>query len=220
MRFRDRTDAGKRLAGELVPLELIDPIVLALPRGGVPVAAEIARRIAAPLDLIQVCKLGVPGEPELAAGALVDSDPPDAVFNAEVVRALGLTEAQLTRMVSDASAELERRRRFFGRVQPVAVTGKTAILVDDGVATGASMKAAIRALRRRLPLAIIVAIPVAPRRVATELAAAADRLVCLERPVSFVAVGAHYGDFTQLVDEDVVVILRRFEASPPAGSAG
>ena len=220
MKFRDRADAGRRLADRLDALGLADPVVLALPRGGVPVAAEIARRLAAPLDLVQVRKLGVPGEPELAAGALVDGDPPDAVFNADVMHALGLSEAQLARTVADASAELERRRRAFGRAQPVSVAGRTAVLVDDGAATGVSMKAAIRALRRRLPRDIIVAIPVAPRDTAAELAAEADRLVCLEQPARFVALSCHYHDFPQLTDGEVVAILGSFGSPPRTEGAG
>lgn len=216
MMLRDRTDAGRKLAARLAALAPVDPVVLALPRGGVPVAAEIARALSAPLDLILVRKLGVPGQPELAAGALVDGEAPEAVFNADIVQACGLSPAQLARMVAEARAELERRRRAFGAAPPVAVGGKTAIVVDDGVATGASMKAALRALKRRLPREIIVAIPVAPSDTAAELATEADRLVCLERPARFVALSCHYRDFPQLTDEEVVAILRQFGVPPPA----
>jgi len=175
--FRDRSDAGKKLAAKLATFGLTDPVVIALPRGGVPVAAEIARALAAPLDLVIVRKLGAPGQPELAAGALVDGDPPDVVLNADIVQACGLSDAALAQLVAHERLELDRRRRAFGRARPVQVTGRTVIVVDDGAATGASMKAAIRALRRRSPREIIVAIPAAPRETAAELAAMADRLV-------------------------------------------
>ncbi len=211
-KFRDRSDAGRQLAAKLATLGLPDPVVIALPRGGVPVAAEIARALAAPLDLVIVRKLGTPSQPELAAGALVDGDPPDAVLNADIVRACGLSDAALARLVANESLELERRRHAFGRARPVSVTDRTAIVVDDGAATGANMKAAIRALRRRSPREIIVAIPAAPQDTAAELAAVADRLVCLEQPVRFLALGYHYRDFPQLTDEEVIAILRPFEA--------
>jgi len=216
--FRDRSDAGKKLAAKLATFGLADPVVIALPRGGVPVAAEIARALAAPLDLVIVRQLGAPGQPELAAGALVDGDPPDVVLNADIVQACGLSDAALAQLVAHERLELDRRRRAFGRARPVQVTGRTVIVVDDGAATGASMKAAIRALRRRSPREIIVAIPAAPRETAAELAAMADRLVCLEQPAPFLALGHHYRDFPQLPDEEVIAILRRFEApTPPDG---
>jgi len=216
--FRDRSDAGKKLAAKLATFGLTDPVVIALPRGGVPVAAEIARALAAPLDLVIVRKLGAPGQPELAAGALVDGDPPDVVLNADIVQACGLSDAALAQLVAHERLELDRRRRAFGRARPVQVTGRTVIVVDDGAATGASMKAAIRALRRRSPREIIVAIPAAPRETAAELAAMADRLVCLEQPAPFLALGHHSRDFPQLPDEEVIAILRRFEApTPPDG---
>ncbi|MGB7423115.1 MAG: phosphoribosyltransferase family protein [Comamonas sp.] len=213
--FGDRSDAGKKLAAQLATFGLADPVVMALPRGGVPVAAEIARALAAPLDLVIVRKLGAPGQPELAAGALVDGDPPDVVLNADIVQACGLNDAALAQLVAHERLELERRRRAFGRARPVPVTGRTVILVDDGAATGASMKAAIRALRRRAPREIVVAIPAAPRETAAELAAMADRLVCLEQPAPFLALGHHYRDFQQLPDEEVIAILRQFEAPTP-----
>ncbi len=219
MMFRDRTDAGKKLASRLTTLGLADPVVLALPRGGVPVAAEIARALGAPLDLIIVRKVGAPGEPELALGALVDGDPPDVVFNADVVQAWGLSEAELSRLVARERAETERRRQVYGPARPWPVAGKTAIIVDDGVATGATVKAAIRALRRRSPREIVVAVPVAPPRTAAELAAQADRLVCLDRPARFLALGFLYRDFPQLTDEEVIHILGQFGPPDASGSA-
>jgi putative phosphoribosyl transferase len=218
MMFRDRTDAGKKLASRLTALGLADPVVLALPRGGVPVAAEIARALRAPLDLIIVRKLGAPGEPELAVGALVDGDPPDVVFNADVVQACGLGEAELSRLVARERVEMERRRQVYGQVRPCPVAGKTAIVVDDGVATGATVRAAIRALKRRLPREIVVAVPVAPPDTAAELAAEANRLVCLDRPARFLALGFHYRDFPQLTDEEVINILGQFWPPETSGS--
>src|SRR5690606_18822431 len=140
--FRDRSDAGKKRAAKWVPLGLTHPVVIALPRGGVPVAAEIAQAPAAPLDRVIVRQLGAPSHPALAAGALVDGDPPDVVLNADIVQACGLSDAALAQLVAHERLELERRRRAYGRSQPVSVTGQTVIVVDDGAATGASMKAA------------------------------------------------------------------------------
>ena len=161
--FRDRQEAGRKLAEELVELKLADPVVLALPRGGVPVAAGIAHALKAPLDLVIVRKVGVPGNPELAVAAIVDGNPPDVVLNREIVEAYNLDDSELRMLVNRERPELERRRVvYLGDRHPISVAGKTAILVDDGAATGTTMKVAIRALKRRSPREIIVALPVAP----------------------------------------------------------
>ncbi|RUM95967.1 phosphoribosyltransferase [Pseudaminobacter arsenicus] len=218
--FRDRQDAGRKLAGELEKLGLADPVVLALPRGGVPVAAEIARALKAPLDLVIVRKVGAPGNPELAVAAIVDGDPPDVVLNREIVEAYELDDAALRDLVARARPELERRRRVYRAGRPlVPIAGKTALLVDDGAATGTTMKVAIRALQRRSPREIVVALPVAPPETIEELACEADRVVCLSQPARFFALTYHYRDFPQLTDETMIAMLpppqRRAKGSSP-----
>lgn len=211
--FRDRTEAGKRLAAEVAALALPDPVVLALPRGGVPVAWEVAQALAAPLDLVIVRKVGAPGNPELAAASIVDGDPPDLVPNPEIVAAYGLNDADLRAMAAREQPELERRRRVYraGR-PPLPVAGRTAVLVDDGAATGTSMKAAVRAIRRRAPAAVVVALPVASSEAVAELSELADRVVCLDQPPHFEALGYHYGEFHQLRDAEVLDYLARASA--------
>lgn len=209
MMFRDRQQAGRKLAKELLKLKLARPVVLALPRGGVPVAAEIADALRAPLDLVIVRKVGAPGNPELAVAAIVDGDPPDIVLNREIVEVYGLDDAQLRALVARERPELERRRLAYrsGRPSP-STANKTVVLVDDGAATGTTMKVAIRALQRRSPHEIVVALPVAPPEVVVDLAREANRIVCLSQPARFFALGHHYHDFPQLSDEEVVLTLR------------
>lgn len=208
MRFRDRTAAGEALAARLTALAPRHPVVLALPRGGVPVALPVARALGAPLDLILVRKIGCPGNPELAAGAVVDGPAPETVFNADVLRMIGAAEADFTPAVGAKLAEIAARRdRWLSGRAPVDVTGATAIVVDDGIATGASMKAALRALRRRGPAAIWLAVPVAPAEALADFAALAERVICLHAPTDFVAVGAHYDRFDQVADEAVTRML-------------
>ena len=219
--FRDRHEAGRLLAerirryleheGDLPP-----PVVLALPRGGVPVGFEIARALGAPLDVVLVRKIGLPHHPELAAGAVVDGPEPVVVWNEEVLGSSGVSEAALEAVRRRELAEIERRRAHYlaGR-EPPPVEGRSVILVDDGVATGATMLAAIRGIRRRDPARVIVAVPVAPPDTLDRLAREADEVICLECPAWFWAVGAHYRDFRQLSDEEVVALLR--EAATFAG---
>jgi putative phosphoribosyl transferase len=208
--FRDREEAGRKLGEKLLELKLPDPVVLALPRGGVPVGSEIAEALAAPLDIVIVRKVGAPGNPELAVAAIVDGEPPDVVLNREIVEAYRLDDAELRALVSRERPELERRRRAYlnGR-KPHPVAGKTVILVDDGAATGTTMKVAIRALKRRGPREIIVALPVAPLDTLADLAGEVGRIVCLSKPTRFLALGYHYRDFPQLTDEEVVNALGR-----------
>jgi putative phosphoribosyl transferase len=211
--FPDRQEAGRKLAEELVKLKLADPVVLALPRGGVPVAAEIADALKAPLDLVIVRKVGAPGNPELAVAAIVDGNPPDVVLNREIVEAYNLDDAELRFLVSRERPELERRRvAYLGDRQPLTTAGKAVILVDDGAATGTTMKVAIRAIKRRSPREIVVALPVAPPDILTELAGEADRIICLSRPARFFALSYHYRSFPQLSDGDVVSLLRHHAA--------
>lgn len=208
--FCDRQEAGRLLGQELVGLSLHAPVVLALPRGGVPVASEVAAALAAPLDLVIVRKVGAPGNPELAVAALVDGDPPDVVLNREIVEAYRLDDAALATLVKDERPELERRRTAYRDSRPpLSIAGKTAVLVDDGAATGTTMKVAIRALKRRSPAAIIVALPVAPPQIVAELSQEADRVVCLAQPPHFRALSYYYLHFEQLDDEDVIAAMDR-----------
>lgn len=205
--FRDRQEAGQKLGASLDLLQLKDPIVLALPRGGVPVAAEVAKALKAPLDLVIVRKVGAPGNPELAVAAIVDGDPPDVVLNREIVEAYALDDSALRVLIAQERPELERRRAVYrGKDLPLSVAGKTVIVVDDGAATGTTMKVAIRALKRRSPRKIIVALPVAPMDTADELAQEAD-LICLNQPARFRALSYYYGNFPQLSDNEVLDIM-------------
>jgi predicted phosphoribosyltransferase len=206
--FRDRTEAGEALAEALEGLALPDPVVLALPRGGVPVAAPVARRLKAPLDLLLVRKIGAPGHEELAVGAVADGPVHEAVFNKPVLAMLGMTEAEFAPAIARKLAEIEARRAtYLGDAAPVSVEGRTAIVVDDGIATGATAKAALLGLKRRHPASVILAVPVAPADTLAELEPLVDRVVCLDVPRDFYAVGAHYRDFPQVEDEEVIALL-------------
>ncbi len=207
--FDDRKQAGQALAVALEVLKLQHPVVLALPRGGVPVADEIAKALDAPLDVIVVRKVGAPGNPELAVAAIVDGDPADIVLNREIVEAYRLGNSELADLIRRERPELERRRTAFrGARHRLSIEGKTAIIVDDGAATGTTMKVAIRALKRRSPREIVVALPVAPPDTVAELSLEADRVVCLSQPVHFRALGYHYKAFPQLADEEVARALQ------------
>ena len=207
--FRDRTEAGEALAEALMGLDLPDPVVLALPRGGLPVAAPVAARLDAPLDLLLVRKIGVPRHEELAVGAVVDGPAHAAVFNAGVLSMLGLREADFADTVVAKLAEIETRRsRYLGDAAPVPVEGRTAIVVDDGIATGATVKAALIGLRHRAPRQVVLAVPVAPADSLADLEPLVTRIVCLEVPLPFLAVGAHYRDFSQVEDAEVIAIVR------------
>jgi putative phosphoribosyl transferase len=207
--FDDRQQAGRHLAAELLKLDLPQPIVLALPRGGVPVAAEIAKTLDAALDLVIVRKVGAPGNPELAVAAVVDGDPPDVVLNREIIETYALGNSQLAALIKRERPELERRRvAYRGDRHPLSVDGKTVIIVDDGAATGTTMKVAIRALRRRAPREIVVALPVAPPETVAELSLEAEKVVCLSQPAHFHAPGYHYRTFPQVSDAEVVEALR------------
>jgi predicted phosphoribosyltransferase len=209
MQFADRSDAGRRLAGRLSELNLVEPVVVALPRGGVPVGLEVARTLAAPLDIILVRKIGAPGHEELAAGAVVDGESPQLVLNADVVRSYGIDQAWLDQQQALQLQEIARRRQLYLGDRPRApVAGRTAIVVDDGIATGATIRVALRAMRRLGPKALVLAVPVAAAEVLTRLAGEADRLVCLHTPRHLVAVGQFYRDFRQVQDAEVVAMLK------------
>ena len=203
-----REEAGRRLAQRLLPYRGRDAVVLALPRGGVPVAAEIAGALNAPLDLLFVRKIGLPGQPELAYAAVVDGNPPEVVINEDVARYEPMSPSELAQVTREEIAEIERRRQIYmaGR-SPLNVTGRDVIVVDDGLATGTTARAALKSLRRRLPSRLVLAVPVAPQDTLRELRALVDELVCLETPEPFRAIGLHYQDFHQLEDEEVLAIL-------------
>jgi predicted phosphoribosyltransferase len=215
--FADRADAGRQLAAALAGYRDRDPVVLALPRGGVPVAAEIAAGLAAPLDVVLVRKIGVPFEPELAMGAVVDGDAPLIVRNEDVIRLARIDEASFESAAEAEVGELERRRRYLGGRMRAAVVGRTAIVVDDGVATGATTRAALRATRMRSPKWLVLAIPVAPTESLAALRGDADDVVCLEDHAFFGAISNYYRDFGQISDHAVIDILRRFPTSRRAG---
>jgi predicted phosphoribosyltransferase len=207
MVFRDRTDAGRQLAAKLTPM--IDPssaIVLALPRGGVPVAFEVARSLRAPLDVFLVRKLGVPGREELAMGAIASGGV--RVVNEDVMRELDIPLRWLDIAAADESAELRRREQAYrhGRAA-LDVRDKSVILVDDGLATGATMRAAVAALRKMGPAKIVVAVPVGAPQTCDELRALADNVICLKQPEPFYAVGSWYQNFEQTTDEEVRELL-------------
>ncbi len=214
--FLDRADAGRRLARALAGYKDMHPVILALPRGGVTVAAEVAAALQAPLDLLIVRKVGVPMQPELAMGAVVDGRQPIVVRNEEVIRLAGVTEAEFEAACAAEIAEIERRRRRYlaGR-RRAAIEGQVVVVVDDGIATGASVRAALRALRSRGPKELVLAVPVAPPDARDMLRGDADAFICLETPPRFGAIGYFYDDFTQVSDEEVVATLARF----PAGAA-
>ncbi len=215
MRFADRADAGRRLARVLADYCDRDPVVLALPRGGLPVAAEIAAALAAPLDVVLVRKIGVPWQPELAMGALVESDDPIVARNDDVIRAAGIDERAFETARIRALSELEGARlRLVGNRPRARIAGCAAILVDDGVATGATARAALQSIRRRGAKTLTLAVPVASAAALAALKREADDLVCLETPTRFGAVSAFYVDFGQVEDEEAVAILARF--SPAA----
>jgi predicted phosphoribosyltransferase len=220
MVFRDRTEAGQFLASRLAPYaNRPEVLVLALPRGGVPVAFEIAQALHAPLDVFLVRKLGVPGQEELAMGAIATGDV--RLLNDEVVRVLGIPDQVIDAVAVEEQQELERRERFYrdDRPQPL-VYGHTVILVDDGLATGSSMRAAIAALRRLHPARIVVAVPVGASETCQELQAEVDEVVCGHTPEPFLAVGRWYEDFSQTTDEEVHDLLERAAEAQPAGSPG
>ncbi len=211
--FQDRAEAGRLLAGRLARMGLADPVIYALPRGGAPVAAEIARKLDAPLDLIFSRKIGAPRQPELALGAAVDGENPEIVVNADIVAAMGVGRKEIERLAAVQFEEIERRRALYlGNAAPVVASGRTAVLVDDGIATGASMEAAIHALKRRGPRTLVVAAPVAARSAVLRLGEQVDEIVTLAAPPTFCAIGEFYLDFHQLDDAEVMALMADFAA--------
>ena len=217
--LEDRADAGRRLAARLAGFGDEDPIVLALPRGGVPVGAEVSRSLGAPLDIFIARKLGAPNQPELGIGAVAQGGV--LVLNERIVRALGLSEEHVRRAAEEELREVERRLRLLRGDRPEpSVEGRTVILVDDGLATGATARAAVLALGERAPRRLVLAVPVCPPRTADLLHPEVDELVVLETPEDFYAVGSYYGNFEQVTDEEVVRLLElaRMEGGGPGGT--
>jgi putative phosphoribosyl transferase len=217
MQFVDRRDAGKQLAAELADFAQDQPVVVALPRGGVPVAAELARALGAPLEILAVRKLGAPGNPELAVGAVAEDG--TGVLDPRSAGQLGMTQAMLDETLARESDELKRRvERYRDGRAPIALAGRTVIVVDDGLATGMTDLAAVRALRKRGARRIMVAAPVGSGESVSMLAAEADRVICLTIPERFFGVGVWYEDFAPVSDEEVIALLA--EAGSPAAPLG
>ncbi|WP_274423349.1 phosphoribosyltransferase [Chelativorans sp. YIM 93263] len=206
--FKNRTDAGERLARELEHFSDVNPVVLALPRGGVPVAFEVAKALKAPLDVLMVRKLGAPNHPEYGIGAVVDGSDPQVVLNEEAMQIVRPPREYVEAEKERQLAEIERRRaEYLAGRRPIPLAGRTAIVVDDGIATGGTIRVALNALRRAKAASIALAVPVAPREVLDILHEDADEVICLSAPVDFRAVGLHYEDFGQTSDAEVVRLL-------------
>jgi putative phosphoribosyl transferase len=212
--FTNRESAGHQLCERLHYLRGQNPVVLALPRGGVPVASAVAEGLAAPLDVVLVRKIGVPWQRELALGAVVDGPEPQIFINRNLATELAIEESYISGETAHQLAEIERRRKaYFGEREPIPLAGRTVILVDDGIATGSTMRIAARAVRKAGAAKTIIAVPLAPEDTLDELRTEADEIVCLDMPHPFIAVGAHYTEFAQLSDADVIAILARHRAS-------
>lgn len=209
--FEDRTDAGRRLADALKRRGFANPLVLALPRGGVPVAVEVAKSLQAPLDLLMVRKIGAPDQPELAVAAVAavaDGAEQALAIDEDTLSLCGVSRDYVTRELPAQLKEIERRRALYLKGRPaVPVLGKTVLVIDDGIATGTTARAAVRALRYRHPARIVLAVPVAPYAEIEALRTEVDEIVCLQTPAWFDAVGTHYHHFGQVSDDEVVALL-------------
>jgi len=216
--FRNRKQAGELLAEEVARRAFPDPIVLGLPRGGVPVAAEVAAKLKAPLDIVLVRKIGAPMQRELAVGAVVDGGAPEIVRNEELISLVGLTENEFQQEAKRQLEIIEERRKLWvaGRSR-IPVKGKTAIIVDDGIATGATVKASLHALKRQGPQRIVIATPVASRESLEELRRETDDVICLETPEYLGAIGFFYAEFSQVSDAEVSRILDSMSAEGMPG---
>jgi len=213
--FRDRAHAGQELAEALQHLAADSPLVLALPRGGVPVAFEVAQRLRAPLDLVLVRKIGAPGNEELALGAVIDGAEPKWVINQELLNQIAPPPSWFEEEMQRQLTELERRRhRYCGERPAPVLTDRCVIVIDDGIATGATVRAALKGLKQSKPSHVVLAVPVGPRDVIEMLKTEVDELVCLAMPEPFIGVGCHYGNFEQTSDEQVVDLLA--QAAGPA----
>jgi len=214
--FADRTEAGRKLASELMHLKSGNPVVLALPRGGVPVAFEVARALRAPLEIVLARKIGAPDQPELGLGAVVDGVHPQVVLNQELVELVQPGETYLRDEEQRQLREIERRRALYGLAgRAVEFANRTVVVVDDGIATGGTVRAVLQAIRNQPHGRVVLAVPVAPADTIRELAPLTDEIVCLMSPEPYLAVGVHYRDFTQTTDEEVIDLLRRARIQSP-----
>ena len=218
--FANRRAAGRQLAERLQHLRPDHPLVLALPRGGVPVGFEIASSLGAPLDIVLVRKVGVPWQPELALGAVVDGADPQVLINEDLAAELGIDQSYIASETTRQLEEIERRRKiYFGSRPPASLVHRTVIIVDDGIATGSTIRVALRAVKKAGAERVILAVPVAPNDTLLQLRQEADEIVCLLLPDPFIAVGAHYLEFSQLADDEIIPLLEerhRAMASSPA----
>lgn len=218
--FTDRTDAGRKLLENLPPLDPAGTVVLALPRGGVPVAEVIAEGLGAPLDIVFVRKVGMPGHRELALAAVTNGSDPALTVNEALARSTGFGRDRIWELAQPELHEIARRRDLYlGGRAALPLKGKTVIVVDDGIATGATMRASLALVRKRQPARVILAVPVAPADTLDSLAALADEVLCLETPSPFYAVGTHYRNFEQVSDAEVAAALSR-SAERNAGEPG
>jgi predicted phosphoribosyltransferase len=214
MLFQNRTDAGRQLAKALLKYKSRHPVILALPRGGVSVAAEVAAALDAPLDLLLVRKIGLPSQPELAMGAVTDGEEPTIIRNSDVIELSGISAGEFDAVCEEERTEIERRRkRYLGDRARSKVKWQVVIIIDDGIATGATTLAAIRAVRRREPKELVLAVPVAPLDTINKLQPEVDAIVCLDMPEDLDAIGYFYRDFHQVSDDEVIATLRRFPAN-------
>lgn len=218
MRFKDRQEAGRQLADRLLEYRDEDPVVLALPRGGVPVAAEVASALGASLDVLVARKIGAPGQPELGIGAIAEEGA--RVVDERTTGVLGLVDSDLEDKIAEEQRELARRVRDYRGDRPLPpMTGRTVILVDDGLATGVSARAALRALRQLDAGRVVLAVPVCPPATAESMRSEADEVVVLDTPADFVAVGQWYVDFAQTTDQEVLDVLERLRHTPNGETA-
>ncbi|KUO52154.1 MAG: phosphoribosyltransferase [Sphingomonadales bacterium BRH_c3] len=217
--FANRRVAGRDLALALTSLEIEDPIIFALPRGGVPLGFEVAKQLKAPLDILLVRKIGAPGHEEFGIGALVDGASPQVVIDERTAKLAGADDAYIEREVQRQLAEVERRREAYGSGLSHSPRGRSVIVVDDGIATGGTVKAALKALRMAGASRIVLAVPVAPRSAIAELRQYSDEIVCLAMPEPFYAVGAHYDDFSQTSDAEVIELLESARQWAPSEQA-
>jgi len=217
--FDDRVDAGRKLAARLLKYKDQNPVVLGVPRGGVPVAFEVARALNAPLDVIIVRKLGAPGQAELGIGAVVDGDHPETILNREVMSALRVSRDYLEREIHNQLKEIHRRNQVYrsGRAR-IELKDRTVIVVDDGIATGGSIRAALRGVRQQGPKKVVLAVPVGPADTIESLRHEVDEIVCLSKPPMFFGIGEFYTDFHQLADSEVIRLLELARTERPSAA--